>query len=63
MFERNKIIYMKDDFYEQALKMDGSKRYLKFCGREEREVAFDNDTAYQIRLGGDIISKEEYENY
>ena len=63
MLHKEQIIYLKDDYYEAALRIDGSKFYIKYKGREEEQISYVADIVYQIEHGGEFISKEEYENY
>lgn len=57
-------VYMKDDFYDAAIRLvNGKESYLKHKGRNEIPVPHYNDTLCQIELGGEFISKDEYENY
>ena len=68
--DSSEVVYMKDDFYGIAIRFykDGEtmKLYMKHehggTGKE-REVPYGNEDAFNVRLGGDIITKEEYDRY
>ena len=61
---KGETVYLKDDFYDAAIRIaGGTETYLKHKGRHEFHVPYSHDLLCQIELGGDFISKEEYENY
>ena len=56
--------YMKDDFYEIAIRIAGpTETYLKHKGRGEVRVPYDYETLNDVILGGEFISREEYESF
>lgn len=56
--------FMYDSYLECAIKRKrNGKCYLKHKGRKEKIVQYSNDTFCQIEMGGEFISKEEYEKY
>ena len=62
--QKGETVYMKDDFYDVAIRLVGSwDNYLKHKGRFEVQVPHGYDLVSQIELGGEFITKEEYENY
>ena len=61
---QGETVYMKDDFYEVAIRLVGDyDSYLKHKGKEEVKVPHGYDTVMEVEQGGEFISKEEYEAY
>lgn len=61
---RGEEVYMKDDFYDVAIRLADSKtNYLKHKGKGEKEVPHGYDLVFQVKLGGEFITKEEYDAY
>ena len=64
LLDRGEQVYMKDDFYEVAIRIETPMvTWLKHRDHAEVLVPHGYDTACQIELGGEFITKEEYENY
>ena len=73
MLKNGETIYIKDDFYDMALRIfkdgDGAEHYFrKVRGGHSYspEAPIDpreSDTANEVILGGEFITKEEYEGY
>lgn len=68
MLNSGQTVYMFDDFYEVAIRIlpsvDGKTRaYLKHKGRNEVEVPPSYKTVFEIKLGGEFFTKEEYAQY
>ena len=69
ILKEGKDAYMKDDFYDMAIRItigeDGRERlYRKFTfDPKEVELERGNETATQVQLGGEFITKEEYDRY
>ena len=61
---KGEIVYMEDDFYDVAIRLVGERdNYLKHKGRGEVQVPHGYDLVCQIEMGGEFISKEDYEAY
>lgn len=70
---RGETVYMKDEFYEMALRFyktpDGREIYFrKFHNNHgiPEECSIDpkvSNTAFEITLGGEFITKEEYDEF
>lgn len=69
ILKEGKDVYMKDDFYDMAIRItvgeDGKERvFRKFTfNAKEAEMEWGNETATQVQLGGEFITKEEYDRY
>ena len=71
--KRGETVYMKDDFYDMALRFymseDGREIYYRkfrmgYCFPGERRIDPKvSDTAYEVILGGEFITKEEYDEF
>lgn len=64
---KNKILYVKDDF-EGAVFMftdtgEGNYCTVKFKGKQPYKVECTTNIACEALLGGDIITKEQFEKY
>lgn len=72
-FARGETVYMKDEFYEMALRFhkakDGRVIYLRKFHNNHRfpeENPIDpkvSNTAFEVILGGEFITKEEYDEF
>lgn len=60
-------VYLLDDFEEAAIRLyvdnGQTKSYIKHHGRNEIEIPQSNETVCDIILGGNEISKSEYDIY
>ena len=60
-------VYVKDSFYDVAIRAVSEegvlKTFLKHKSSKEVEVPQDNDTFCQVLLGGEEITKKEYDRY
>ena len=64
ILDRGEQVYMKDDFYEVAIRLNGGKTsFLKHKGKEEVEIDRSYDMFLEIKMGGEFITKEEYDAY
>lgn len=64
MLGRGEPVYMKDDFYDVAIRIAGQTDvFMKHKGRGEVSVPYDYDLVCDIELGGTFISEKEYANY
>lgn len=65
--EKREIVYIKDDYEEKAIRIipnaESSIVYIKFKGKNEYLIDRTSKLVFDIKLGGDEITKEEYENY
>lgn len=65
--QKKKSVYIKDDFEQKAIRItptkSGSVVFAKFKGREEYSIDSTAKLVLDIQMGGEEISKEEYENY
>lgn len=62
--QKGEVVYMKDDFYEAAIRLVGDyDSFLKHRGKEEVQVPHGYEVVMDIQMGGEFISKEEYEAY
>lgn len=68
--QKNETVYLLNDFEEIVIKISLSKGQYKviakFKGKskaDEYEIDSSTNLAMDTRLGGDIITKEEYNNY
>ena len=61
---KGETVYMRDDFYDVAIRLDGDwDEYLKHKGRGEVKVPHGYKLVLEIELGGEFITKEEYDAY
>lgn len=64
LIDNGEIVYIKDEFLDVAIRLEPSgNAFLKYKGKKEHEVDYSNETVFEARIGGDIISKAEYEAY
>ena len=73
-FARAETVYMKDDFYDMALRFYRNERGEECYFRKSRknygkwaaECPIDpkvSNTAFEVTLGGEFITKEEYDEF
>lgn len=73
MLKNGETVYIKDEFYEMALRIykddNGTERtYRKFRNNHAipEEWPIDprkDDTAFDVEMGGEFITKEEYDEF
>lgn len=64
---KNGVLYIRDDFEGAVFKFTGTGKGnfcdVKFKGRPSYKVECTTNIATEAYLGGEIITKEEYEKY
>jgi len=64
---KNGVLYIYDDYEEAVFKFTGMGKgnycEIKFRGEKPYKAECTTDIATQAYLGGEIITKEEYERY
>ncbi len=58
---KNKKIYLIED--QAVFKFQDKKCFVKFKGEKEYEIETSTNLAMDALLGGEIITKNEYENF
>ncbi len=62
--QKGETTYIFDDYEEAVIKiMPDGKNYIKPKGKTEFEIDSKAKRAFDIKLGGDIVSEEFYLNY
>lgn len=63
--QEGKIVYIKDDFEDVAIRVvpgtDNIERvFIKRGGRVEKDIDRTNSLVFDVEIGGEEITKEEY---
>lgn len=65
--QNKEAVYIKDDYQEMAIRIiptsSGDIVFAKFKGKTEYSIDHTAKLVFDIQMGGDEITKEEYENY
>lgn len=65
--QNKESVYIKDDFEQMAIRIIPTQSseivFAKFKGKAEYSIAHTSKLVFDIQMGGEEITKEEYENY